>query len=978
MKRLTTLICLVAVVSLLSGVIWQGAAMAAAAPQLVPLGQIKSGLSSPGRLAVDGAGDLYVADATHAKVLEFDKYGKLLRSFAGVPVSGAGLAVTPDGSRLYVAGKDRVSVVDGQTGKVVGVLGKGAGEFSNAWDIAVDAKGFVFVADAGAPQVRVYDPQGAYQYAVGGVGTGAGLYREISSMALDPAGSGQVWVSDMATELSDQPQVEVFDLGGNFQKSLLASSGFGSVQVGAFGAMTFDKLGRAYVVDFYHSDVRILGPDFSYLSSFSVTIPPSNSAALIKGVAYDPLTSRLFVSCDAVGVQVYGIDGGTDPVKVNHTPGVPVPISPVGNSVVSTSQPQLQFNNAVDPDGDTLTYDVQLLQGQTVAAEYDSQPAGASTTTVQVKAPLQENAQYSWRVRANDGSLTSAWTGPQTFYVNAVEEPPSAPLLVAPLKGEAFDEQGLFSWQAATDPDPFDAVSYRLEVAADASFSSPVLSQTVSGTSVQLGSLQNESRLQDGTTYYWRVVAVDGTGLETPASNTGSFLYDTTLLKVGADMPGARVYLGGNLAYPGRYVGEAPIELRDFPVGPCSVVVERAGFEPYVTQIDPARHQNVSVQAVLRPAMVPAIHSQRVLATAGGRIALEGNAAPFLVDFDNDGYTDLLVGDASGALTLFPGRRGDAEDGPVFGRGISLNVKLTPNAVPFVADWNNDGRKDLLVGGADGTVCLYLNVGTEATPSFDDGAYLQVAGTPLSVGADAAPAVVDFDGDGAKDLVVGNAAGAVYLYRNTGSDAAPRFDAGQKLLTVPGAAVPFFADWNGDGQRDLLIAADGRLLQAVRQTDGTYKTQVLLTLEGQVADFGDKGDRKELKESRGRSAVQTAAQQGALHLFVADVDGRGGKDLVLGNGAGQVLLAFSRSHAYCAAFYQALQDKVAQVATELSKEAPNAAALLAPVGSAVQAHDLAAAGRAAQALAAALPQGNAAAGVVAELQQLLQNGQDAD
>lgn len=976
MRRLNTLICLVAVISLLSGVIWQGAAQAAVAPQIVPLGQIKDGLSSPGRLAVDGAGNLYVADVTLAKVVEFDKYGKLVRTIASVPVSGTGLAVTADGSRIYVANMDSVSVVDGTTGKVVGMLGQGAGEFTRVWDIKLDAKGFVFVADSGVPQVRVYDPQGAFQYAVGSKGTGSGLYQEISSMAVDAA-AGQVWVSDSATVPSNTPEVQVYDLAGSFQRSLTAASAFGTSVVGAFGGMAFDSQGRAYVADFSDSNLRILGPDFTYLSTLSSTASGLGQLGLIQDVAYDGLTNRLYVACDGMGVQVFGIDGAVNPLSVNHAPGLPVPFSPVGESVVTTNQPQLQFHNAVDPDGDVLTYDVQVLQGSTVVAQYASQPAGAADTSVQVTTPLQENALYSWQVRASDGTATSAWTDPQSFYVNAVNKPPTAPALLSPLKGETLDGQGQFSWQAATDPDPLDSVSYRLEIATDAGFSAPVVSQPVSGTSVQLGTLSGVSQLQDGASYFWRVVAVDASGLETPASNNGSFVYDTTLLQVGANMPGARVYLGGNLGFAGRYVGKTPLELRDFPVGPCSVVVERAGFEPFVAQVDPALHQNVSVQAVLRPALVPTIRDQRVLGTEGGRIFLGGDAAPYLVDFDNDGRLDLLVGDASGALTLFPGLKGHEDDGPLFGRGVVLNLKLTPGAVPFVADWNNDGRKDLLVGGADGTVSLYLNVGTEAAPTFGDGAYLQVAGAPLNVGADAAPAVVDFDGDGAKDLVVGDAAGDVYLYHNVGSDAVPQFDAAQKLLTVQGGAVPFFADWNGDGQPDLLVSAGGQLLQAVRQADGSYQAQVLLNLGGQVANFGDRGDRKDLKGTR-RQAASHASTGGVLHIFVADVDGMGGKDLLVGNGGGQVLLAFSRSHTLCASFYQAVGDKLTQVGTALAKDAPGAASLLTPVETAVQSRDLAAAGQAATALAAALPQGSPAAGVVAELQQLLQAGPSAD
>ncbi len=53
-----------------------------------------------------------------------------------------------------------------------------------------------------------------------------------------------------------------------------------------------------------------------------------------------------------------------------------------------------------------------------------------------------------------------------------------------------------------------------------------------------------------------------------------------------------------------------------------------------------------------------------------------------------------------------------------------------------VVDWNNDGKKDLLVGQhTNAYIQLYLNVGTDSNPSFDGGALLMVNGNPLRVGS---------------------------------------------------------------------------------------------------------------------------------------------------------------------------------------------------------------------------------------------------
>jgi hypothetical protein len=148
----------------------------------------------------------------------------------------------------------------------------------------------------------------------------------------------------------------------------------------------------------------------------------------------------------------------------------------------------------------------------------------------------------------------------------------------------------------------------------------------------------------------------------------------------------------------------------------------------------------------------------------------------------------------------------------------------TTYAVPCVADWNRDGRKDLLVGyQIAGKIALYLNSGSDAQPAFTNVSNLQyydptngwmdiVHLSPGNCGAPA-PWVCDFDADGKLDLLVGDGAnGCVYFYRNTNPDtnAAPllaqgvRLQVGTNDLTVGARATPYVCDWDGDGLQDLL------------------------------------------------------------------------------------------------------------------------------------------------------------------------------
>jgi hypothetical protein len=143
-------------------------------------------------------------------------------------------------------------------------------------------------------------------------------------------------------------------------------------------------------------------------------------------------------------------------------------------------------------------------------------------------------------------------------------------------------------------------------------------------------------------------------------------------------------------------------------------------------------------------------------------------------------------------------------------------LRVSAYAIPCVADWNGDGRKDLLVGYQTASkVALYLNTGTDASPSFTTSVNLQAGGADICLpsGGCGAPApwVCDFDNDGKRDLLLGDgASGYVYFDRNTNTDANPILDTGVRLmaggnvLTVNYRATPYLYDWDGDGLDDLL------------------------------------------------------------------------------------------------------------------------------------------------------------------------------
>jgi hypothetical protein len=144
---------------------------------------------------------------------------------------------------------------------------------------------------------------------------------------------------------------------------------------------------------------------------------------------------------------------------------------------------------------------------------------------------------------------------------------------------------------------------------------------------------------------------------------------------------------------------------------------------------------------------------------------------------------------------------------------------------PALVDWDGDGDLDLLFGGYDGSLNLRLNEGTRRQPAFaTSNTVVQAGGKPIAVPeGHCTPVVADWDGDGRWDVLTGSATGAVYWFRNTGKPGRPEFAEAVELVPRhagigyseflgagesprPGIRSQIdVADYNGDGKLDLLV-----------------------------------------------------------------------------------------------------------------------------------------------------------------------------
>lgn len=183
------------------------------------------------------------------------------------------------------------------------------------------------------------------------------------------------------------------------------------------------------------------------------------------------------------------------------------------------------------------------------------------------------------------------------------------------------------------------------------------------------------------------------------------------------------------------------------------------------------------------------------------------------MDWNEDGKKDLILGEYDGSIRIYINTNLDEDpvfDGFTYLQAAGSKFDCGSYSVPHIVDWNSDGKKDVLCGDDIGRIWVLVNTGTNAAPSFDSTSFASNGLIPLDVGYRASPTVTDWDFDGKKDLLVSEMNGKVYFFSNTGTETNPIF-ASSEFLMVNGTQLDIgstaridLVDWDEDGILDLI------------------------------------------------------------------------------------------------------------------------------------------------------------------------------
>ncbi len=165
------------------------------------------------------------------------------------------------------------------------------------------------------------------------------------------------------------------------------------------------------------------------------------------------------------------------------------------------------------------------------------------------------------------------------------------------------------------------------------------------------------------------------------------------------------------------------------------------------------------------------------------------------MDWNNDGKKDLVVGDSDGQLMVFMNI--GENDNPVLDNRIFIKVDSLPFYIGKrlcfdISDWNNDGLIDIIAGSDKGNVYLFLNSGTEDEPVFkaEDSSMIEAKDETIDLGYYSSPVVFDFNSDGKKDLICSGGYSGLFLYLNEGTDSKPVFSDYSRFYTDDGIIRP--------------------------------------------------------------------------------------------------------------------------------------------------------------------------------------------
>jgi sugar lactone lactonase YvrE len=238
----------------------------------------------PDAIDVDSQGNVWVGDQNNGRVQVFNQQGEYITQF-GSKGSAAGqfnfgypfgLERDSQGA-IWVADANNHRIqkwtmpLSGGTAQPnyttpLGSGGTGNGQFNHPANIALDAKGNLWVVDEYNHRVQAFSETGTFIRAFGTVGSGDGQLNRPTGITVDP--KGYVWVSD-----ANNHRIQKFSESGTYLAKV-GSYGTGNGQFNGPEGIVTDAKGNLWVSDTYNGRLQV----FNEKGEFVKTVSSKGSA----------------------------------------------------------------------------------------------------------------------------------------------------------------------------------------------------------------------------------------------------------------------------------------------------------------------------------------------------------------------------------------------------------------------------------------------------------------------------------------------------------------------------------------------------------------------------------------------------------------------------------------------------------------------------------------------------------------------------
>ena len=256
-------------------------------------------------------------------------------------------------------------------------------------------------------------------------------------------------------------------------------------------------------------------------------------------------------------------------------------------------------------------------------------------------------------------------------------------------------------------------------------------------------------------------------------------------------------------------------------------------------------------------------------------------------------WSGYIVSNKAGALKYVPSAASlDVADYLVDTSGNQLINRSNVKRVSVI-NADRDGLSDDFITSGEGAMWLYRYSGRRnayGTPIYHPAEVVLMQDGDLFSGSLTVPNVVDWDGDGALDVVTGNSEGRLMFFKNYGTNLHPVFAEGEYMklwgeefciragyyeLQGPmeccwGYLCPTVFDWNGDGLYDIVFSYnEGKYMYmpnvgtATNPVLGTPKT---IYMDGMEL-YGVWRVRPAIERIGDRVAMMIMDGENALHLY---------------------------------------------------------------------------------------------------------------